>query len=107
MREPLRIQLYTSLCTRNEYYMERIAKAAAVLGVNYTMERVTDENLAREKGISIVCFDNYCPGCEVVHVDATAGPYAPTLVINGAIKCCGVHPSDELLRELLSECWNP
>ena len=37
------IKLYCSICTRNDYYLERIEDVAKKLKLNYTLEKVTDE----------------------------------------------------------------
>ena len=39
----IQVKLYTSTCPRNEYYQQSLEKMLCSSGLDYTLERVTDE----------------------------------------------------------------
>lgn len=103
--EPVRIQLYSSLCGRNEYYLKRVEDMARRLGLRCTLERVTDEDELERAGVDLDCLMGYCPGCRPKHTEYPKGirdgVCAPALAINGAIVFGDYPPDDETLERIL------
>lgn len=58
--EPIHIQLCSSQCGRNEFYLRRIDETARRLGLEYCLEQVTDEAALEERGIDLDCLKGYC-----------------------------------------------
>ena len=42
MSTPVKLRLYCSICARNDFYMDRIRAVADGLGLDYTLEKITD-----------------------------------------------------------------
>lgn len=103
----IHVQLYTSMCPRNEYYLEAIDKMLKKSGLAYTLERVTDEQLIEAEGLDIACLYNYCPGCKTMHksLQEQDGEYrcVPALYINGEMKFCGWVPEEAEMDEILND----
>lgn len=100
--QPVKLQLLTSLCTRNGYYMQRIETIAHKLGLNFTLEQITDKARIESMGISLNCFDYYCPGCIVMHAEAGKTHCAPALFINGELAFSNYPPTDFELEAQLA-----
>ena len=103
MSSPIHIQLLSSMCARNEQYMNRVGKIAEKIGLRFTLERVTDAEIIRSKGISVNCFDYYCPGCHTMHADTGGAKCAPALFINNALAFYNIPPDDLELESCLKE----
>ena len=43
MSTPVKLRLYCSICARNDFYMDRIRAVADGLGLDYTLEKITDD----------------------------------------------------------------
>ena len=108
--EPIHIQLDSSQCGRNEFYLRRIDETARRLGLEYCLEQVTDEAALEERGIDLDCLKGYCPGCRQKHAPRPGrepdAVYAPALAINGEIVFSDYPPDDRGLEKLL-ERWAP
>ena len=103
MSQPIHIQLLSSMCARNEYYMERVKNTAERLGLRFTLERITDQEIIYSKGIAINCFDYYCPGCHTMHADPGGAKCVPALFINDSLTFYNVPPDDAALEARLAE----
>ena len=44
MSTPVKLRLYCSICARNDFYMDRIRAVADGLGLDYTLEKITDDD---------------------------------------------------------------
>ena len=66
MKNPVSIRLFASACPRNDFYLERVAAAAAELGLACTLEKVTDEEEIAANGLTVNCLLSYCPGCRAM-----------------------------------------
>ena len=101
------VKLYTSLCPRNEYYLESLDKMLRSSCLEYTLERVTDETEIDALGLDIACLYNYCPGCKTMHksLQENDGDYrcVPAIYINGKMVFCGWMPEAQELEESLKE----
>ena len=106
MYTPVKMSLYASICARNDYYLDRIRAVADGLGLNYTLEKVTDDDVIDQMGLMMPCLYAYCPGCRSLNEQVTAEHpgtlCTPALEINGSLYFWGVPASDEALRETLS-----
>jgi len=62
MSTPVKLRLYCSICARNDFYMDRIRAVADGLGLDYTLEKITDDDvidrmdllMAGPDGISLI-----------------------------------------------------
>lgn len=106
MKNPVSIRLFASACPRNDFYLERVADAAAELGLACTLEKVTDEEEIAANGLTVNCLLSYCPGCRAMHGTMAAGLQpehcTPALMVNGEVRCYNSPADDETLREILS-----
>lgn len=105
--EPAKIELLTSLCERNAYYLVRIEKIVERFCLNCTVTRITDPQYIRKKGITVNCFDLYCPGCITMHGSLDGEQCAPALMINDQIVCCNYPPDDGELEKILLDMCRP
>ena len=96
------IKLYCSICGRNTYYQERIEDAAKDLGLDCTVEMVTDETLWKKLGLEEGCLFAYCPGCKAMHDDPNVRNL-PAVAVNGELKFWSVPATDEELTACLRE----
>ena len=101
------IKLYCSICGRNDYYLERIEAAARKLGLDYTLEKVLDEDVIEAAGLQVSCLFAYCPGCRALHAEITADdPTArctPALEADGHLLFWDVPAADDALRAALAQ----
>ena len=101
----IRVKLYTSLCPRNDYYFDSLNKALRTSGLEYTLERVTDEEEIDALGLDIACMYNYCPGCKTTHKDlgCNGEDYrcVPAIYIDGELVFWGWMPEQEDLADML------
>ena len=67
MQSPVKLRLYCSICARNDYYMDRIRAAADQLGLDYTLEKVTDDEELNRLDLTVPCLYAYCPGCRILN----------------------------------------
>lgn len=106
LHSPVKLRLYCSICARNDYYLERIRAVADGLGLDYTLEKVTDDQVIDQMDLLMPCLYAYCPGCRVLNEQVVSEHpetrCTPALEINGELRFWGVPASDEALREALS-----
>ena len=106
MHSPVKLRLSCSICARNDYYLERIRTVADGLGLDYTLEKVTDDQVIDQMDLLMPCLYAYCPGCRVLNEQVVSEHpetrCTPALEINGELRFWGVPASDEALREALS-----
>lgn len=50
MSTPVKLRLYCSICARNDFYMDRIRAVADGLGLDYTLEKITDDDVIDRMG---------------------------------------------------------
>ena len=55
MSTPVKLRLYCSICARNDFYMDRIRAVADGLGLDYTLEKITDDDVIVEFGNNKNC----------------------------------------------------
>ena len=105
MVEFIKIQIYCSACGRMDHYCNIAEEAAKELGLNYTIEKVTDANRLMEFDLRVGCLFSYCPGCNFLREKRleSSKAYVPALVLNGHLKLHSCLPSKDVLREILSE----
>ena len=107
---PAKLRLYCSICARNDYYMDRIRAVADQLGLDYTLEKVTDDREIERLDLTVPCLYAYCPGCRILNEqvlgDEPEARCTPALEINWTLRFWGVPASDEALREALSSLLN-
>ena len=65
MSTPVKLRLYCSICARNDFYMDRIRAVADGLGLDYTLEKITDDDVIDRMDLLMPCLYAYCPGCRV------------------------------------------
>ena len=108
MNELCEIKLICSECTRSDYYYELIEKAADELGLQYTLEKLTDEDQMAKHGVSVRCLLAYCPGCEALNqagFSSDSEMWVPAMLINGQIAAHSRVPAkDEIKAILLAFC---
>ena len=63
MSTPVKLRLYCSICARNDFYMDRIRAVADGLGLDYTLEKITDDDVIDRMDLLMPCLYAYCPGC--------------------------------------------
>ena len=106
MQSPVKLRLYCSICARNDYHMDRIRAAADQLGLDYTLEKVTDDEELNRLDLTVPCLYAYCPGCRILNEqvlsDEPEARCTPALEINGELRFWGVPASDEALLDALS-----
>ena len=106
MSTPVRLRLYASICARNDYYIERIRAVADSLGLNYTLEKITDDGAIDRRGLQIPCLYAYCPGSRVtssqLKEEDPDARCTPALEIDGELRFWDVPASDEDLQTALS-----
>ena len=95
------IKLYCSICGRNDYYLERIEAAARKLGLDYTLEKVTDEAAWKALGLEEACLFAYCPFCKVMF-DSLDIWNLPAVTVNGDLKFWSIPATDDQLLACLS-----
>lgn len=107
MPHPVHLRLYASICGRNDFYLERIRHIADELGLDYTLEKVLDEEVIEAAGLQVSCLIAYCPGCKALHAEITADdPTArctPALEADGQLLFWDVPAGDEALRAALAQ----
>ena len=72
MSTPVKLRLYCSICARNDFYMDRIRAVADGLGLDYTLEKITDDDVIDRMDLLIPCLYAYCPGCRVLNEQVTS-----------------------------------
>lgn len=106
MPHPVRLRLYASICGRNDFYLERIQQAADEMGLDYSLEKVLDEDVIEAAGLQVSCLFAYCPGCKALHAEITADdPSArctPALEADGELLFWDVPADDASLRAALA-----
>ena len=109
MSTPVKLRLYCSICARNDFYMDRIRAVADGLGLDYTLEKITDDDVIDRMDLLIPCLYAYCPGCRVLNEQVTSEHpetlCTPALEINGTLRFWGVPASDDALRQALSSLY--
>jgi hypothetical protein len=105
MTEVLHIQIYCFTCGRMDHYRNMVEETAKELGLNYTIEKVTDADRLTDFDLRVGCLLRYCPGCNFVREKRpeSTHAYVPALVLNGRLKLHSCLPSKEVLKEILSE----
>ncbi|MBR4870490.1 MAG: hypothetical protein IKU12_06895, partial [Oscillospiraceae bacterium] len=92
---------------RNDYYFDSLNKMLRASGMEYTLERVTDEDEIEALGLDIACMYNYCPGCKTTHekLQNSGEEYhcVPAIHINGKLVFCGWMPEEDELDWILKE----
>ena len=101
MNSPVELRLYASHCARNDFYLDRIRRFAAELGLVCSAEKITDEAVIEALGFDDACQPSYCPGCRANHMYPADQPRLPVLTANGVPLFWDVPPSDEQLRSAL------
>jgi len=96
------IKLYCSICGRNDYYIERIEAVAKQLGLDCTVEKVTDEAAWKALDLEESCLFAYCPGCKRMHEDPSVRNL-PALELDGELKFWSVPATDEQLTACLAQ----
>ena len=98
MSTPVKLRLYCSICARNDFYMDRIRAVADGLGLDYTLEKITDDDVIDRMDLLIPC--------RVLNEQVTSEHpetlCTPALEINGTLRFWGVPASDDALRQALS-----
>ena len=106
MSHPVHLRLYASVCARNDFYLDRIRDTADALELDYTLEKVLDEDVIEAAGLQVSCLFAYCPGCRALHAEITADdPSArctPALEANGPQVFGGAPGGDGALRAALA-----
>ena len=106
MSAPVKLRLYCSICARNDYYMERIRTIADSLGLNYTLEKITDDGAIDRRGLQVPCMYAYCPGCRItssqLKEDDPDARCTPALEIDGVLRFWDTPAADGDLREALT-----
>ena len=106
MSTPVKLRLYCSICARNDFYMDRIRAVADGLGLDYTLEKITDDDVIDRMDLLMPFLYAYCPGCRVLNEQVTSEHpetlCTPALEINGTLRFWGVPASDDALRQALS-----
>ena len=99
MSTPVKLRLYCSICARNDFYMDRIRAVADGLGLDYTLEKITDDDVIDRMDLLMPCLYAYCPGCRVLNEQVTSEHpetlCTPALEINGTLRFWGVPASDD------------
>ena len=76
------------------------------LGLDYTLEKITDDDVIDRMDLLMPCLYAYCPGCRVLNEQVTSEHpetlCTPALEINGTLRFWGVPASDDALRQALS-----
>lgn len=72
MSTPVKLRLYCSICARNDFYMDRIRAVADGLGLDYTLEKITDDDVIDRMDLLMPCLYAYCPGCRVLNEQVTS-----------------------------------
>lgn len=79
----------------------RIREAADLLQLDYTLERITDDQQIAEQGFDRVCFNGYCSGCrqmkQFLSFQKNRAPTLPVLTANGELLFRDIPPTDEAL----------
>ena len=90
MSTPVKLRLYCSICARNDFYMDRIRAVADGLGLDYTLEKITDDDVIDRMDLLMPCLYAYCPGCRVLNEQVTSEHpetlCTPALEINGTLR---------------------
>jgi hypothetical protein len=105
MTEILNIMIYCSICGRMDRYCQIAEEIAKAFGLNYTIERVTDSDRLMDYNLRVGCLLAYCPGCNFLSEKRpdSSHAYVPALVLNGHLKLHSCFPSQEILKDILSE----
>jgi hypothetical protein len=105
MSEFIKIEIYCSACSRMDHYYKIAEEIAQELGLNYTIEKVTDADRLMDFDLRVGCLFSYCPGCNFLKEKRPESSHAfvPALVLNGQLKLHSCLPSKEVLRDILSE----
>ena len=107
MSYPVHLRLYASVCARNDFYLDRIRDTADALELDYTLEKVLDEDVIEAAGLQVSCLFAYCPGCRALHAEITADdPTArctPALEADGQLLFWDVPANDAALRAALAQ----
>ena len=106
MQSPVKLRLYCSICARNDYYMDRIRAAADQLGLDYTLEKVTDDEELNRLDLTVPCLYAYCPGCRILNEqvlsDEPGGPLHPRAGDQWGASLLGRSRQRQALRDALS-----
>ena len=94
MAEITEIQLYTSNCTRNDYYLDLIKDVMKSLMLDCRMEKIIGMEKISQHGFYDGCMNAYCPGCKAMqkYRDPSVR-YLPVLAINGQAAMHGQIPT--------------
>ena len=100
-QEIRRAKELTEMCIRDS-----IRAVADGLGLDYTLEKITDDDVIDRMDLLMPCLYAYCPGCRVLNEQVTSEHpetlCTPALEINGTLRFWGVPASDDALRQALS-----
>ena len=105
MADMVKIMILASECTRVDAYREWVDETARDLGLNYSLEKVTDSNRLMDYHLTMRCIYGYCPGCHILNYGwlKSSNMYVPALVLNGHLKLHSCLPSKERVKDILSE----
>lgn len=101
--EAVNIKILGSICATSDFYMELVEKAAARLGLDYTIEKIIDPEILDKYNVSIGCLYGYCPGCNTVNEDEPDKMHTPALAVNGSVRLHSCFPEEEEFEKILSE----
>lgn len=98
----LDIKILGSACAISDEYLETVEKLVKEKGLDYTIEKIIDEEKMKPYDVTIECMYGYCPGCYFNHKDSK-GKHTPALVINGELLLYNNFPEDEVFVEIIGK----
>ncbi|NTW71431.1 MAG: thioredoxin family protein [Eubacteriaceae bacterium] len=98
----LNIKILGSACAVSDEYMEVVENLAKSKGLEFFIEKITEEELMKPYGVTVDCMYGYCPGCKFNH-EGSKGKHTPALVINEELKLHSIFPMDDIFIEILEE----
>ena len=70
-QSPVKLRLYCSICARTTSTWTGSA-AADQLGLDYTLEKITDDDELNRMDLTVPCLYAYCPGCRMLNEQVTS-----------------------------------
>lgn len=96
------IKILGSRCAVSDEYLKAVETVAKSLKLDFTIEKIEDEEEVKKYGVEVSCMYGYCPGCNFNHEDSKQ-KNTPALVVNEELLLYNQFPMDDVFVELLKK----
>jgi hypothetical protein len=101
----MNIELLAIPCAKLDAYARLVERVVTDLGLDATVEKLTDNATFRANGIFSGCSPAYCAGCNRTRIQKEFH-YTPAMVVNGKVEIHSRFPDKNDIRNVLADIQN-